>query len=608
MASVILPKTPYDCATLVDLLRARALNQPGKRAYTFLADGETEEVSLTYAELDQQARAIGAQLQQMGAGGGRVLLLYPPGLEYLAAFFGCLYAGAAAVPAYPPRLHRSLSKIQSIVRDAQPSAVLTTSSILYRAGSLFAMADDLTSMPWLASDNPSHDMSQEWAEPGLRAESLALLQYTSGSTAAPKGVMVSHGNLLHNEEMIRAAIGQNEEATFVSWLPLYHDLGLIGNMLHTLYLGAYCVLMSPAAFLQRPINWLRAISRFKATTSGGPNFAYDLCVRNTNAEQRAGLELGRWQIAFNGAEPIRRETLESFAETFAPYGFRRGAFYPCYGLAEATLLVSGAGGEGRPGYHAVKRSCLEEHTAADASPAEGDDVAVLVSCGRAFLGQKVLIVDPSSLTPCPPDRVGEVWVSGPSIARGYWGKPEVTRQTFEARLADTGEGPFLRTGDLGFMRDGELLITGRLKDLIIIAGRNHYPQDIEFTVEKSHPLIRRGCTAAFSVGVLGEERLVVVAEVEPLRGRERRHRGSNGDDGPGARLPSELEAVQMVVRRAVAEQHDVQLHALALIKAGTLPKTSSSKVRRGACREAFLDGTLEQVGGATHERHAPQPA
>ncbi|HEX8706690.1 MAG TPA: fatty acyl-AMP ligase [Pyrinomonadaceae bacterium] len=600
-----------ECSTLVNLLRRRALRQPERRAYLFLPDGETEELSLTYGELDAQARAIGAQLQRLQAQGERVLLLYPPGPEYVAAFFGCLYAGSVAVPAYPPRFHRTLSKLRAIAGDARPAVALTTSNILYRAGSLLAEAPDLHCMRWLTTDNTEGPAGEKWVVPDIDSESLALLQYTSGSTALPKGVMVSHGNLLHNQEMIRTAIRQTEDSVFLSWLPLYHDMGLIGNMIQTLYLGATCILMSPSAFLLKPVRWLRAVSRYRATTSGGPNFAYDLCARKITTEQRRELDLGSWEIAFNGAEPVRHETLDRFAAAFEPCGFRREAFYPCYGLAEATLLVSGAGLDNRPVLHTVKRSQLEHDRVVDYDatapaadyPADKEDACVLVSCGQAFLDQKILIVDPETMTACAPDRVGEIWVSGPSVARGYWNRPEESSRTFDAYLADTGEGPFLRTGDLGFLRNGDLFVTGRLKDLIIITGRNHYPQDIECTVEKSHPLLKANCSAAFSVEVAGEERLAVVAEIERPRQTGLKPHLLAAHLHTEEHLLLKVEEVQRAVRSAVAEHHEVQVHALVLLKAGTLPKTSSGKVQRHACRDAFLKGTLEEFRRVGHEQY-----
>jgi natural product biosynthesis luciferase-like monooxygenase protein/amino acid adenylation domain-containing protein len=558
--------------TVIELLRHRALNQPDQLAYTFLADRETEGERQTYADLDRKARAIGALLQMSEAGGQRALLLYPSGLDYIAAFFGCLYAGVIAVPAYPPhpsRITRNLPRIRAIVNDCKPSLALTNSSLLDVLKSA-----DLQEMRWIATDQLEDDLAEQWLAPTLSENAVAFLQYTSGSTATPKGVMVTHRNLLHNEQLIKLAFQQTERSVIVGWLPLYHDMGLIGNVLQPLYLGASCILMSPTAFLLNPFRWLQAISDYRATTSGGPNFAYDLCVRKISPEQRASLDLSSWTTAFNGAEPIRVETLERFAAAFEPCGFRREAFSPCYGLAEATLLVCSDIKTGPVTTYTVEASALEQNKVVAAST-KNESTRTLVSCGRALLDQKIVIADPASSTLCPPDEVGEIWLSGPSVTRGYWGRPEETAQTFGAYLADTGEAPFLRTGDLGFLNNGQLFITGRSKDLIVIRGRNHYPQDIELTVERSHPALRAGSGAAFSIEAEGEERLVVVQEVEFRQ--------------------QQLDFTDVVetIRQNIAEEHEVQAFAIVLVKPGTVTKTSSGKIQRFACRSKFLEGSLD---------------
>jgi acyl-CoA synthetase (AMP-forming)/AMP-acid ligase II len=571
--------------------------------------GETEEVHLTYAELDRQARAIGARLQDLKMQGERALLLYPPGLEYIAAFFGALYAEAVAVPTYPPdvmRMERTLPRFLGIVNDARPAVVLTTASILAMIPYLLEGYPALKEIQWLATDEISSDVTAEWQRPDVRPDTLAFLQYTSGSTAEPKGVMLSHGNLMYNSAMIRAALGTSPDTRGMLWLPFYHDMGLIGGILQPIYCGATITLMSPLHFLQRPLRWLQAISRTRATHSGGPNFAYDLCVRKVTPEQRATLDLSCWKVAFNGAEPVRHQTLERFAETFAPCGFRREAFLPCYGLAEATLLVSGGSkGEstahvsGHPVYYTVQTSALAQGRVTAASAGDRD-AQTLVSSGHTWLDQKIVIVDPESLTMCPPERVGEIWVSGPNVAGGYWNQAPATERTFQARTADTGEGPFLRTGDLGFLKvedprhgvadprqgKGELFVTGRLKDLIIVDGLNHYPQDIELTVEQSHPALRPGCSAAFSIEVNGEERLVVAAEVARADAIQRITIQGHGEERMG-------EAIIKAIRGAVSEQHDLRVHKVVLLKAGTIPKTSSGKIQRHACRVGFLAGTLD---------------
>jgi natural product biosynthesis luciferase-like monooxygenase protein/FkbM family methyltransferase len=559
----------FNPTTLVELLRARAGSPLDKNAYTFLIDGETEEISLSYGELDQRARAIGARLQSLNAKDQPVLLLYPPGLEYIAAFFGCLYAGAVAVPVYPPTSQRSLPRLWSIIKDARPRVALTTDQIL----SNLLVQPNLHQLQWVTTDNLDISLASQWRSEPLQGKSLAFIQYTSGSTATPKGVVLTHDNLLHNQRMIQIAFEQTEHSIILGWLPLYHDMGLIGNVLQSMYCGARCVLMSPLSFMQRPLRWLQAISRYQATTSGGPNFAYDLCARKIGPEERAELDLRSWTVAFNGAEPIRSGTIDRFVAVFEPCGFRREAFFPCYGLAEATLFVSGGLKSAPPVVTTVKRSMLETNEVVAAGASDADAVS-LVGSGRNSLGQVIRIVDPVSLSECRPGTIGEIWVAGPHVAGSYWNRPEETAATLQAYIAD--KGPFLRTGDLGFMQAGELFVTGRAKDLIIIRGRNYFPQDIELTVENSHASLRAGGGAAFSIDVSGEERLVVLHEVD------RRHN-------------SDLNDVMGAIRRAISEEYELQVHAIALLKAGSLPKTSSGKIQRHACRAGFLKDEFEAL-------------
>jgi acyl-CoA synthetase (AMP-forming)/AMP-acid ligase II len=569
--------TGYEVSTWVDLLSYRAQNQSDKTAYTFLQDGETEAGRLTYKELDRLARAIAKQLQSLDATGSRALLLYPPGLEFIAAFFGCLYAGVVAVPAYPPRRNQNISRLQAIVSDAQAAVALTTTSELTNIERRFAQNRELAALRWLVTDKIASNLASDWQEPTVSRDTLAFLQYTSGSTGTPKGVMVSHGNLLHNSALIHKCFEHTPNSQGVIWLPLYHDMGLIGGVLQPLYGGFPVALMSPVDFLQKPFRWLQAISRSKSTTSGGPNFAYDLCVRKITPEQRSCLDLSSWEVAFTGAEPVRAQTLEQFAAAFEPCGFRREAFLPCYGMAETTLIVSGGLKTSPPVVRQIHGVALEENRVV-AAASQQEATRTIVGCGQSLLDQKIVIVDPESLTPCPADKVGEIWVSGPSVAHGYWNRPEETKQIFYAYLADTREGRFLRTGDLGFLQNGELFITGRIKDVIIIRGQNHYPQDIELTVEKSHPALRPSCGAAFTVEVKGSERLVVVQEVERSYLRK-------------------LDVNEVVgnIRASVAAEHALQVYATVLVKTGSIPKTSSGKIQRHACRAGFLAGSLNVV-------------
>jgi len=567
------PDPVAEWRTVVDVLRWRATNQPDRRAYRFLLDGELREASFTYGDLDRRARTIAATLQSVGDRGDRVLLAYPPGPEFVAAYFGCLYAGFVAVvvaPPHPARVPQFLDKAARIASDARPRAALTTAAILDQLAVAEAAEPAWRGVRWLTTDPNPEGPAPEWQDPAVTGDDLAFLQYTSGSTADPKGVMVSHGNLVANLRLIRVCFGDSPEWESVIWLPPYHDMGLIGGILAPLFIGSPVSLMPPLAFVQRPRRWLQAISRLGARVSGGPNFAYDLCVRKITPEQRDRLDLSGWRVAFNGAEPIHPETIERFAAYFEPCGFRPEAFMPCYGLAEATLLVSATALGATPRILALRRRDLEQHRAA---PCKGDDGDACTQVASGHPVVRTVIVDPEALTPCPADGIGEIWVSGPSIAKGYWDHPDESACTFGGRLCGTVEGSFLRTGDLGFLHDGELFVTGRLKDLVIIDGANHAPQDIERTVAACHEALEGTDVAAFSVETAGREELVVVAAVPSTRA-----------DG---------EAVRRAIRSAVSGCHDLRIHDLVLVKAGGVPKTSSGKIRRSACRTLYLAGTLE---------------
>src|SRR3569832_335060 len=506
-ATVMLAAPPVT-TTLVDLLRERASHLPAQRAYTFLRDGDGAESHLTYGELDERARAIAAHLQAQGLGGERAVMLYPPGLDFIAAFFGCLYARVVAAPVYAPRRNASFERVQKVCEDARATPVLGTRAVLERLG----------------------------------------------AHAGSRGVI---------------------------WLPPYHDMGLIGGVLVPL-LGAFpVVLMSPVSALQRPIRWLQAIGKYRATISGGPNFAYELCLDKVTAEQCEGLDLSSWRVAFNGAEPIRADTLQRFSRHFASCGFRRQAFYPCYGLAEASLFVTGSAPELAPVTAMFDRAALTAGRVVEVDAARHGQR--LVSPGRPSASEHVVIVDPDTRAACLPAHVGEIWIAGPSVAHGYWNRPDESAHTFDARLAD-GEGPYMRSGDLGFVKDGELFVTGRLKELIIVRGHNHYPQDIELTAAQSHPLLRAGRGAAFAVEHEKEEVLVLVHEVD------RRHDEET--------LPEAIGAV----RAAGSVEHQLQLGAVVLVKAGTVPVTSSGKVQRNACRALWQSGDLPVLAAGCAQR------
>ena len=566
-------------STFSEVVELRADSRPESRAYTFLLDGESQEESLSYEQLRRKVRAIGGLLQEAGARGERVLLLFPPGLDYVAAFLGCLHAGAIAVPAYPPdpmRLSRTLPRLESLISDARARFALTVSGIREMAESLGEQAASLGALHWLCVEEATEAHAAAWKEPGSTSDTLAMLQYTSGSTGSPRGVMLTHGNLLHNSAAIQKCFGSNERSVGVIWLPPYHDMGLIGGILQPLYVGFPVVLMSPLDFLARPLRWLQAVSRYRGTISGGPNFAFELCVRKVTPEERAALDLSSWDLAFNGAEPIHPATLLRFCETFAPSGFRTESMYPCYGLAEATLIAAGGRKEAPPVLRTFSRTWVERGQAVE-QPSDGEaEAGTLVGCGFKLPEQELLIMEPESRLPVAAGRIGEIWLRGPSIAKGYWSRPEETQATFQARRADTGEAQYLRTGDLGFLQDGELFVTGRIKDLIIVRGRNHYPHDLERTAVACHPALRPGCSAVFEVTQEGEQRLVLVQEVD-------------------TRKPFEVEALVESIRSTVADEHGVHLHAVVLIPPGSIPKTSSGKIQRRACREAWLAGQLQVV-------------
>ena len=581
-----------DFVSLVHLLVERAKAQPDQRAYTYLVDGITESDTLTYRQLDRQSREIAVMLQSALDHGDRVLLMYPPGLDFVSAFFGCLCAGVIAVPVYPPqasRPERSLPCLRSIYRESGAKAILCTEDVFSKFATLLQSDPELSTCPLLATDHYELEDIDTWKVPAIHADTIAFLQYTSGSTAAPKGVVVSHGNIVHNLAYIQNISHHASDNVLVSWLPTYHDMGLFSGVLFPLFNDCPVYLMSPVSFLQRPFRWLQAISHFRGTNSGGPDFAFELCAQKSTAEQRSQLDLSSWQIAYNGAEPIRKSTLERFSKTFRECGFRSTSFFPVYGLAESTVLVLGKSSIGEntdsENAHSENANGTEAALAANRNA-----TAELVSCGSPKFGMEVLIVDSKQSVEMEPGQIGEIWVSGPSVAKGYWNLPRETEATFNAFL-ESGRGPFLRTGDLGFLRNGELFVTGRIKDLIIVRGRKHYPQDIEQTVEQSHSEIQSKASAAVSVPTENGPQLVILAEVN------RRLRSGVPKTRMGATSPSEGDCDQIIdaIRQAVSEQHELQTAAIALLAPGSIPKTSSGKIRRHACCDAILADTLDCI-------------
>lgn len=560
---------------LVDILQHWARERGDLMAFSY-SDGEdfAADEQLTFAQLDRAARNVAGYLQKNGAAGQRVLLIYPPVLDFVVGFLGCLYAGATAVPAFPPRRNRKGQRIHGIARDCQSQLALTNEHVRQQ------IEGDANWTEWesttiIATDAMPGDYTSNWISPEISPDDLAVLQYTSGSTGNPKGVMLSHANLVRNTELIAMAFQIQLNSLGVSWLPTYHDMGLVGGILTPLLIGRSTVLMSPMAFLQKPIRWLKTISHYKATTSGGPNFSYQLCTDKIDDADLAGLDLSNWQIAFNGAEPVRAATLHQFAERFKPTGFKLDAFLPCYGMAETTLIVTGGPRVEPPVISFFDAKALDERKVV---PCRSDDehAREMVASGAVLPGEKVLIVEAQTGAVLNDDEIGEIWVSSPSVGGGYWQREEATEEVFHART-DTGEGPFLRTGDLGFIHEGQMYVAGRLKDMIIVRGVNRYPQDVEQTVESAHEIMQSGLVAAFADAADDRERLIVAAEV------------------PKRREEMDWDKVILAIRRDVAQQHDLPPDAVILVRFGTLPRTSSGKIQRHACREEFRRGSMKTV-------------
>ena len=560
--------------TLLHRLRDHASHRPDALAFSWLNDAGAQTETLTYVQLARRVDAIAAHLREVTSPGDRALLLYGPGLEFVSAFVGCLAAGVIAVPAYPPRNRRHHARLDAIVHDAEPQVVLVGD-----VGS--AKVDEwLGTLPLTLRRIDTIDIVPADAIPGSGVlpvgSDLALLQYTSGSTSTPKGVMVTHANIVHNSECIRTSVHTGAHSVGVCWLPSFHDMGLIDGVLQPLYTGFPAHLMAPSTFIQRPATWLEAITRYGGTHCGGPNFAYEACLMGVTDAQKATLDLRAWETAYNGAEPVRRETQDTFAAAFAQCGFHPRQFHPCYGLAESTLLVTMPHVTGDPVYFAADADALEQHEVRPAADPSSPQTRYLVGCGTPVDGLQVAIVDPETRERRD-GRVGEIWVAGPSVAAGYWRRADATIETFQAMTAE-GDGPFMRTGDLGLLHDGELFVTGRIKDLVIIRGRNHYPQDIEATASASHPSLARGLASCFSIDVDDEERLVLVQEVPRTQARS-----MSPDD------------VLQAMRAAIVDAHEIDPWDIVLVPALSLPKTSSGKLQRGETRRRYLADEFKVV-------------
>jgi acyl-CoA synthetase (AMP-forming)/AMP-acid ligase II len=562
--------------TLCDLLRHRAQQQSGDRAYVLLSDRGVETESHTFSTLYERARAVAIDLAAKFRPGSRALLVFPQGVDFLVGFFGCVLAGLIPVPLMPPRRNSSRDATTNIIADCDPAFVLTNSEFASspRGKTLRHFTDAgieclLLSVLGLMSPRGAPSL------PTPAASDVAFLQYTSGSTSTPKGVMVSHGNLIDNLEMINIAFGYTGRSTHVSWLPLYHDMGLILSAFASLYVGALCVLLAPVTFMRSPMTWLRAIHAYRAEVAGAPNFAFDLCVDRLVAEQAADLDLSCWTVAFNAAEPVRHDTIRRFSAAFKSFGFSSRAMYPLYGMAEATLLISVRQRGLDPVTFTVSRARLQQNEVRP--PITADDAQVLVGCGSSIGRERIAVADPASFKRLGTNSIGEVWVSGPNVAQGYWKNAEATASAFGAAIDGEQENSWLRTGDLGFLNAaGELFITGRIKDVLIIRGMNHYPQDIEATAQTAHPALRRDCGAAFMVTDQHDsEKLTIVQEVE------RTHRRDIDPDEIGA-----------LIREVVANEHEVAVHHVILVRPGAVPKTTSGKIQRSLTRQLWLERKL----------------
>ncbi len=595
LSKVLEPFSPPE-TNFVERLRYWALAQPESTAFRFLVkpageDGEDEYVTVQYGELDEKARAIAAKLVSLGYAGQRALLMYPTGLDFITAFFGCHYAGIVPIPAYPPRRNRNMGRINAISKDAQAAVCLVDQTVLDQSKkSKWDPDSSIHQIPWVTTDIIPLEIASDWVKPQVDPSFLALIQYTSGATGSPKGVMLTHRNLLENCRMIAESFGMSRKVSGCTWLPLYHDMGLIGGILHPMYFGIETTIMSPISFLTKPIRWLRAISRFKGTDSGGPSFAYALCTTKITEEQCEGLDLSSWKVAFNGAEPVRADVMDAFTEKFEPYGFDPISHYPCYGMAETTLIVTGSDPLNKPIIKTFDKNALVQHRVEEV-PESNPNAKKLVGCGKVISGEEVIIVNPETRRKLGDAEVGEIWINSPSGGQGYWNKPEISAEVFRARISPDNGREYIRSGDLGFMDKGELFVAGRLKDMIIVRGVNRYPQDLEATVEQCDPRTQSGGAAAFSIDRWDREHLVIVCEVQ----RNAKHKS--------------WDEVINEIRSSVADEHDLPPDAIVLVRAHSIPKTSSGKVQRHACRQQFIDNTLMTFARwvSWEESYVPEP-
>ncbi len=575
LAATLIPPPATQVTTVTEALHRRATEQPDALAYIHLRDGETPDGTLTYARLDTDARTRAATLTAAGLRpGDSALLLYPSGLEFVRSLLGCMYARVAAAPVQPPTRRRGLERLRRIADDAGTTTILTTGAFKADLERHFADLPELAGLTLIDTEAlPTTPVP--WHGPAPLPDDIALLQYTSGSTGDPKGVMVSHANFLANVAETEDIWPTGPDGVVVSWLPLFHDMGMLFGVLLPLCSGIPAYLMEPAAFIRRPLRWLEALSTYRGTHAAAPSFAYELCVTALRDAGAADLDLSSWRVAANGAEPVRWRAVREFTEAFAPYGFAPRAMTPGYGLAENTLKATASPADRPPTVLWASSAALKDgrlEVTGEAAPG----AQPLVGSGFPSPTTRVRVVDPATSTPCGPGRVGEIWIDGPCVALGYRDRPRATEETFRARIAgESGTTTYLRTGDLGLLHDGELFVAGRLKDVIIRNGRNFYPQDIELSAESAVPGLRPNCAAAFSVDDGERERLVVVVETD---GRVLRRTGA--------------DAVREAVRAAVHDGQRLRADEVVVVRRGALPRTTSGKVRRQTCRKLYADGEL----------------
>ncbi len=567
-------KNAYPAKDMVSLLLKNAEQFGDKPLYIFLEDGVNESLRISYRDVVKKAKAVGAELQKHGSKGDHILLLFPAGIEFVISLYACFLTGMVAIPAYPPRRKKIDPRFLSILQDANPSTILATQQIHQDLEQLELKNINLDEINMISFESINAEQSEDWQNPKVSKDDILLLQYTSGSTGSPKGIMVSHGNMIHDSECIRQSFGFDENMIVVNWLPNFHDMGLIGNLIQPAYVGGSVITMTPMRFIQEPLNWLKCISKYKGTCSGAPNFAYDYCVDKIPADSVKDLDLSSLNVLYNGSEPVRKQTIERFAKHFKDAKFSSRQFFPCYGMAETVLIITGGDYTAEPVYFNADVKALENNKAILAK--EGSESRQLTACGFPWLGMSVMIVNPETKLPCPKGEIGEIWAKGSSITKGYWNKPEETEHTYHAYLRGTDSGPWLRTGDLGFIHEGQLYVSGRLKDLIIIRGANFFPNDIEHSVENCHDALRKNASAAFSMDIDDKEKLIIIQELERAYMRDFNE-----------------EEIFESMRNAVFADHGIQPDIILLTKMGSIKKTSSGKTQRFAMRDIWKNDELD---------------